>query len=330
MSLVSSPLRGLALACCSIVALGVASNSVAQEFPQRPISLVVGYPAGGSVDLTARLFGEELSRRLGQSVVIENAGGAGGTIGAQRVARANPDGYTLLLGSTNEMVIAGMINTAVKYDSVKDFTPLGVIASQPMVLAASKASGVKTAEEYLKKLQENKPGQFNYGSSGVGTTLHLAGEMVNQSTGTKAEHVPYRGVSPLVTDLMSGQLDYGMLVLSSGLPQVRSDRITALGVTEKKRSPVAPEIPALAETPGFENVDINVWFALYGPAGLPEPIATKLSTALTEILGSEQFRQKMQDAGGEVAKPGINAARFQADETRKYGALVNSAKIEAQ
>lgn len=327
MSLVSSPLRGFALACCSIVALGIASNSVAQEFPQRPISLVVGYPAGGSVDLTARLFGEELSRRLGQSVVIENAGG---TIGAQRVARAAPDGYTLLLGSTNEMVIAGMINTAVKYDSVEDFTPLGVIASQPMVLAASKASGVKTAEQYLKKLRENKPGQFNYGSSGVGTTLHLAGEMVNQSTGTKAEHVPYSGVSPLVTDLMSGQLDYGMLVLSSGLPQVRSDKITALGVTEKKRSPVAPEIPALAETPGVENVDINVWFALYGPAGLPEPVANTLSTALTEILGSEQFRQKMQDAGGEVAKPGINAAQFQADETRKYGALVNSAKIEAQ
>ena len=147
MSLASSLLRSLALACCSIVALGITSNSVAQEFPQRPISLVVGYPAGDSVDLTARLFGEELSRRLGQSVVIENAGGAGSTIGAQRVARANPEGYTLLLGSTNEMVIAGMINTAVKYDSVKDFTPLGVIALQPMVLVASKASGVKTAEQ---------------------------------------------------------------------------------------------------------------------------------------------------------------------------------------
>lgn len=330
MSLVANPLRGLAVAFCSFAALGLPSAWAADAYPQRAISLIVGYPAGGSVDLTARLFGEELSRRLGQAVVVENAGGAGGTIGAQRVARATADGYTLLLGSTNEMVIAGMINTAVKYDSAKDFTPLGVIASQPMVLAASKASGVKTAADYLKTLRENKPDQFNYGSSGVGTALHLAGEMVNQTTGTKAAHVPYRGVSPLVADLMNGQLDYGVLVLSSSLPQIRSGTITALGVTEKKRSPVAPDIPALAETPGFENVDINVWFALYGPAGLPEPVAITLKTALADILDSEQFRQKMQNAGGELAKPGLDAARFQADETRKYDALVKSANIETQ
>ncbi|QKQ49960.1 MULTISPECIES: Bug family tripartite tricarboxylate transporter substrate binding protein [Achromobacter] len=329
MKSVQHPLRGALAALCATAALAI-SPSAHADYPDRAISLVVGYPAGGSVDLTARLFGEELAKRLGQSVVVENVGGAGGTIGAQRVARAAPDGYTLLLGSTNEMVIASMINSAVKYDSVKDFSALGVIASQPMLLAASKNSGVKTAAEYLQKLRGAAPGSFNYGSSGVGTTLHLAGEMINQSTATRAEHVPYRGVAPLVTDLMSGQLDYGMLVLSSGLPQVRGDKIVALGVTEKKRSPVAPDLPALAETPGFESVDISVWFALYGPAGLPEPVASKLRAALVETLKSEQFRAKMQEAGGQLAQPGLDPVAYQADETKKYGALVKAAKIEAQ
>ena len=329
MKSVQHPLRGALAALCATAALAI-SPSAHADYPDRAISLVVGYPAGGSVDLTARLFGEELAKRLGQSVVVENVGGAGGTIGAQRVARAAPDGYTLLLGSTNEMVIASMINSAVKYDSVKDFSALGVIALQPMLLAASKNSGVKTAAEYLQKLRGAAPGSFNYGSSGVGTTLHLAGEMINQSTATRAEHVPYRGVAPLVTDLMSGQLDYGMLVLSSGLPQVRGDKIVALGVTEKKRSPVAPDLPALAETPGFESVDISVWFALYGPAGLPEPVASKLRAALAETLKSEQFRAKMQEAGGQLAQPGLDPVAYQADETKKYGALVKAAKIEAQ
>jgi tripartite-type tricarboxylate transporter receptor subunit TctC len=324
------PLRAALVALCAVSAVAVAPSALAADYPARSVSLIVGYPAGGSLDLTARLLGEELGKRLGQTVVVENVGGAGGTIGAQRVARAAPDGYTIFLGSTNEMVIARMINTAVKYDSAKDFTALGLVASQPMLLAASKNSGVKTAADYLKKLRGAEPGTFNYGSSGVGTTLHLAGEMINQATGTRAEHVPYRGVSPLVTDLMSGQLDYGMLVLSSGLPQVRSGNIVALGLTENKRSPAAPEIAPLAATPGFESVDINLWFALYGPAGLPEPVVAKLRGVLDETLKSEAFRAKMQEAGGEVAKPGVDLAAYQAEETKKYGALVKAAKIEAQ
>lgn len=311
----------IAASFCSV------SFASAQTYPERPITLVVGYPAGGSVDLTARLLGEELSTQLGQSVIIENAGGAGGTIGAQRVARATNDGYTLLVGSTNEMVIAGMINSAVRYDSAKDFTPIGMIASQPMLLAASKQEGVSTAKEYLEKLKSGQPGQYNFGSSGIGTTLHLAGEMINESTGTKAEHVPYRGVAPLVTDLISGQLNYGVLVLSSGLPQVKGDKITALGVTEKRRSAVAPDIPSLSETPGFEDVDINVWFGLYGPADLPQAVVTRLTEALNAALQSKTFNTKMSDSGATLYKPGIDGAQFLASETKKYGRLVKLANI---
>jgi tripartite-type tricarboxylate transporter receptor subunit TctC len=316
-------------ALCAGSALAVPAEAFAAAYPARTISLVVGYPAGGSVDLTARLLAEEMAKRLDQAVVVENLGGAGGTIGAQRVARAEPDGYTLLLGSTNEMVIARMINTAVQYDGASDFTAVGLVGSQPMVLAASPKSGVKTAADYLQKVRAAAPGAFNYGSSGVGTALHLAGEMVNESTHTQVGHVPYRGVAPMVTDLISGQLDFGVLVLSSALPQVRAGKIIALGLTENKRSTAAPDIAPLAATPGFESVDINVWFALYGPRGLPQPVATRLRAALDETLASEQFRARMRDAGAEVAQPGVDLTVFQAAETQKYRALVKAARIEA-
>ncbi|OZI61776.1 Bug family tripartite tricarboxylate transporter substrate binding protein [Bordetella genomosp. 11] len=321
--------KALAILCAS-AAFALPAAASAADYPARTISLIVGYPAGGSVDLTARLLGEELGKRLGQTVIIENLGGAGGTIGAQRVARADPDGYTLLLGSTNEMVIARMINAAVQYDGAKDFSPVGLVASQPMVLAASPQSGVKTAADYLKKVRDAAPGTYNYGSSGVGTALHLAGEMINQATHTQVGHVPYRGVAPLVTDLISGQLDFGIFVLSSALPQVRAGKIVGVGLTENRPSAAAPELAPLASTPGFESVDINLWFALYGPARLPQPVVDKLRAALNDALASEHFRAKMRDAGAEVAQPGVDLAAFQVAETGKYGALVKAARIEAQ
>ncbi|MFW7340722.1 tripartite tricarboxylate transporter substrate binding protein [Pollutimonas sp. H1-120] len=307
-----------------------AASSEAADYPSKAISIVVGYPAGGSVDFTARVLGEALSERLGQSVVIENMGGAGGTIGANRVARATADGYTLLVGSTNEMVIAGMINSAVRYDGLKDFTPIGMIAAQPMMLAASKESGITNAAQYLDKLKKGQRGDYTFGSSGVGTALHLAGEMINESTQTHAEHVPYRGVAPLLTDLVSGQLDYGVFVMSSGLPHVKSGKVVALGVTEARRSPAAPDIPALSETPGFEKVDINVWFGLYGPAGLPDDVVAVLRTALDEILRQDKFREKLAASGAALYKPGMNAREFQIAETEKYSRLVRMAKIERQ
>lgn len=307
-----------------------ATPSQAAGYPSKPITIVVGYPAGGSVDFTARAVGEALSERLGQSVVIENMGGAGGTIGANRVARATADGYTLLVGSTNEMVIAAMINSAVRYDGLKDFTPVGMIAAQPMMLAASKELGITNAAQYLEKFKSGGRNDYTFGSSGVGTALHLAGEMINESTQTHAEHIPYRGVAPLLTDLVSGQLDYGIFVMSSGLPHVKSGKVLALGVTEARRSPAAPDIPALAETPGFEKVDINVWFGLYGPAGLPDEVVAVLRSALDDVLRQDAFRDRLAASGAALYKPGMNAREFQVAETEKYGRLVRMAKIERQ
>lgn len=325
----AKPMRGVLAAFFSISALmGAAAH--ADTYPSRPITIVVGYPAGGSVDLTARILGEELSSRLGKSVIVENAGGAGGTIAAQRVARSTADGYTLLLGSTNEMVIASMINKAVRYDGQKDFTPIGMIASQPMLLAASKESGIKSAADYLKKVKAAAPNHYSFGSSGVGTALHLSGEMVNEATGTSTLHVPYRGVAPLVSDLMGGQLDLAYLVLSSGLPQVKAGSIVPLGITEKQRSQAAPDIPALAETAGFEKVDINVWFALYGPAELPEHVMSTLRNALNESLQSTTLRDRLSASGATLYKPGLDAVAFQRSEVEKYARLVKLANIQPE
>ena len=295
-------------------------------YPSKPITIVVGYPPGGSTDLMGRLVGTELSNRLGQPVVIENLGGAGGTIGAQKVANAAPDGYTLLVGANNELAIAKLVQKSVKYN-INNFTPIGLIGSQPMVLVASTKSGVKNANEFTQLVKKN-PGKYSYGSSGVGTALHLAGEMVKQQGGLFMTHIPYRGVAPLTNDLIGNNLDFGVFVLSSGLPHIKAGKVIALGTTEAKRSQATPDIPALSEFPQFKNVDITSWFALMGPANLPQPIVAKLNKALNETLQSPDFRKKMEAAGSGVATPGVDMGKLLNSEIAKYTKIVQFAKIE--
>lgn len=206
-----------ALALVTVLALAAGSApSAAQEpaYPDKPITLLVGYPPGGSTDLTGRAVADQLARKLGVPVVVENAGGAGGAIAAMRVSKAHPDGYTLLLGANNEIAINRLITPATVKYSYKDFTPIGLVASQPMVLVASKASGIKDARGFLGAVGAS-PGRFSYGSSGVGTALHLAGEMVKEQGGLFMTHIPYRGVAPLTTDLLGGSIEYGVFVLST-------------------------------------------------------------------------------------------------------------------
>ncbi|RYF62221.1 MAG: tripartite tricarboxylate transporter substrate binding protein, partial [Comamonadaceae bacterium] len=298
----------------------------AAAYPAKPITIVVGYPAGGSTDLMGRLVGTELSNRLGQPVVIENIGGAGGAIGAQKVANAQPDGYTLLVGASNEIAINKLVTQKVKYD-IKDFTAIGLVGTQPMVLVASPGAGVKNAAEFVKKVSAN-PGKFSYGSSGVGTALHLTGEMVKEQGKLFMTHIPYRGVAPLTNDLLGNNLEFGVFVLSSGLPHIKSGKVIALGTTEAKRSAITPDIPALAESPQFKNVDINIWFALMAPAKLPAPVYDKLKKALNDTLQSPEFRKKMEAAASVVASPTVDADKFIAAEIAKYQKIVQFAKIE--
>ncbi|MDW5441380.1 tripartite tricarboxylate transporter substrate binding protein [Polaromonas sp. SM01] len=312
-------LGGLAL----LASVPVAAQS--DSYPNKPITMVIGYPPGGSTDLTGRIMAHELSKKLGVPVVIENLGGAGGAIGAQKVANAAPDGYTLLVGANNEIAISRLVSKSVKYQ-IKDFTPIGLIASQPLVLVASQKSGVKNLGQFLTLVKQN-PGKYSYGSSGVGTSLHLAGEMVKQQGGLFMTHIPYRGVAPLANDLLGNNIDFGVFVLSSGMPHIRSGKVVALGTTEAKASAQMPEVAPMATNPQLKGIDISVWFALMGPAKLPEPVLAKLKKAYVEAMQSPELRKKLEDSGSTLASPNVDLAKFLETETVKYKKIVDYANI---
>lgn len=316
----------LAATLCGLALLASGPAGAQGAYPAKPITIVVGYPPGGSTDLTARTLGTELSAKLGVPVVIENVGGAGGTIGAQKVANAAADGYTLLVGASNEVVINRLVTSTVKYE-LKDFTPIGLIASQPLVLVASAQSGVKTVDEFISLVKKN-PGKFSYGSSGVGTSLHLAGEMVKEKAGIFMTHIPYRGVAPLTNDLLGNSIEFGVFVLSSGLPHIKSGKVVALGTTEAKRSAVTPDIPALAENAKLKGLDIGAWFVLMGPARLPEPVMAKLKKALNDSLQSPDLRKKLEAASSTVAATTVDVNKFLTEETAKHKKIVDFAGIK--
>ena len=314
-------------ALVSTVVATSASVAVAQEWPSaKPIRVIAVFPPGGSVDQVARILGEALRVQLNQSVIVENIGGAGGAIGAQKVLNAAPDGYMLLVGANNEVAINRLVSPATIKYQWQDFTPLGLIASQPMVLVAAQKTGVKTTDEFIKLAKAN-PGRFSYGSSGVGTALHLAGEMVKEQSGVFMTHIPYRGVAPLANDLLGNNIEFGVFVLSSGLPHIRAGKVVALGTTEKKRSQVTPDIPALAEHPALKNTDISSWFVLMGPGKLPEPVVAKLKKALAEALQAPDLRKKLEASGSSIAPLNVDMAKFLRDETAKYQKIVDFAKI---
>ncbi|EKZ96368.1 tripartite tricarboxylate transporter substrate binding protein [Cupriavidus metallidurans] len=309
------------LACCAFAA------SAAGNYPTKPITLVVGYTAGGSVDLVARTVAPELGKRLGQSVVIENLGGAGGTIGAQKVVKADPDGYTLLMGSGSEVSIARLTNPAVRYDGEKDLAPITFVGTQPMVLVGKLQLPAKDAGE-LMALAKAQPGKLSYASSGVGTPLNLAGELIKQQGKVNITHVPYKGASAMSTDLLGGQIDLAVMVLSSALPHIQAGRIRAYGVTEAKRASVAPNVPALAETPALKGVDMGVWFGLMAPTSTPRPVIDRLNNEMQAVLAMPEVRKKLAEAGVEVAPANpAQFASFVKRETSRYRTIVQAADI---
>jgi tripartite-type tricarboxylate transporter receptor subunit TctC len=313
------------LLACTLAAVSPLAHAQTGNYPSKPITIVVGYPPGGSTDLTGRVVAAALAKSLNATVVVENIGGAGGAIGAQKVLNAAPDGYTLLVGANNEVAINRLVSPSIKY-SWQDFSPIGLIATQPLVLVTSPKMGVKNTDEFIK-LAKSNPGRFSYGSSGVGTSLHLAGEMVKEQAGIFMTHIPYRGVAPLAIDLIGNNLEFGVFVLSSGLPHIRSGKVVALGTTEKNRSKVTPEIPALAEHTLLKNTDISTWFVLMGPGKLPEPVAAKLKKGLADALQNPEVRSKLEASGSAVAQGAVDMNKFLREETAKYQRIVDFAKI---
>lgn len=318
--------RRALLAAAAFSALIAVQQVHAQSWPQaKTISLVVGYTAGGSVDLVARIISESLGKRLGAQIIVENVGGAGGAIGAQKVVNAAPDGYTLLLGSGSEISIARIYNNAIKYNGETDLTAIGLIGTTPMVFVAGTKTGVKTMDDALA-LSRRNPGKLNFASSGIGTPLHVAGELVNLKAGTSFRHVPYKGAPQMVQDVLGGNIEFGVFVLSSALPYIESGKMVALAVTTPRRSPAAPHIPAMSEFAKLKDYNMNVWFGLFGPAKLPQDMVTRLNRELGEVLRDPAVWQKLQKVGigNEGGSPQALSSFIKA-ETQRVRSVVNQA-----
>jgi tripartite-type tricarboxylate transporter receptor subunit TctC len=267
----------------------------AQSYPAKPINLIVPFAAGGAADILARAIGEPMTRDLGQPIVIVNRGGAGTIIGVEAVARAAPDGYTILLSGD-----AGVINTAsgrkLPYDLMKDLTPVSTVYSGAQILLVKKDSPFNSIQDLVKHAKAN-PGKVRFGSTGVGTSVHLSSESFNQAAGIKAIHVPYKGVAPAMNDLAGGHIDYVIGGSTAAIPAVKSGSHKALAIMSKTRSQLLPELPSVVEQ--GVNVETGSWYGLFVPAGTPQEVVNRLHASLTKTLASKDMTERLRSLGGE-------------------------------
>jgi len=316
--------RGLLAA--GLAQLLLAGAAPAQTYPDRPISLVVPFPAGGTTDALARALGQDLAKRLGQPVVVESKPGAGATLGADYVARATPDGYTLLMGAVHH-TIATSVYRNLKYDFAKDFAPITTVALVPNILVVNPNVPAKSVQELLA-LAKGQPGKLTFGSNGVGTGQHLIGAQFEALGGVKLLHVPYKGSGPLTTDLLGGQIDMSFDTITPVLPHVQSGKLRALAVTTAQRSKALPDVPTLAES-GLKGFDMGTWFGVLAPAGTPQAVVDKLNKEMVAIIRSEDFGRRMAEIGAvPIGNSPAEMATQIASDTEKYGKLVREANIK--
>ena len=320
--------RRLALAAAvSAAALSIAAPAAAQAWPNKPITLVVAYPAGGDTDAMARLDAEKLSARLGQPVVVENRPGASGIIGNAYVAKAAPDGYTLLLTPSTFSIATLVVKTspANNYDVLNDFTPIVMTGTQPLFLV----SGAGGAKDLKGLLASAKAKPLSYASPGSGSPMHILGEMFNKAAGVKLAHVPYKGVAPAVNDVLGGHVPLTYITWGPIAPHVAQGKMHALAVADNERSPLAPNVPTLAEL-GVKDVQVGAWQGLMGPKGLPADMVRNLNAHMNEILKMPDVVEKMKvfgalPAGGEPAR----LARTNAADHQRYGKIIKDFGIQA-
>ena len=303
----------------------------AQSYPSRPITLIVPYAPGGSVDAVARVIAPRLGERLGQNIIIENVAGAGGVTGTQRAARAEPDGYTLLFSVESTMAIARLVQpSVVQYDSQKDFQPITMVGSSPLVLVGKNSLPAKDLAELVALLRAN-PAKFSYATSGVGTSLHVAGEMINIEGKVQMVHVPYRVGAQIVTDLMGNHVDLAVLPLVMALPAHRQGNVRIFAITEPLRSPLAPDLPSIAEQSELRNVNVTVWFGLFAPAKVPPAIADRIQQEVATVIREPETRSKLEATNLlVVGSTPSQFAAFLAKEIEKYSAIVKAANIKAE
>jgi len=301
--------RTLASLCLGVLmALPLVSHAA---YPDRQVSIVVPYPPGGTTDLLARLVAKELTGRLGQTFVVENKPGAGGQIGTASVARAKPDGYTLLMGTINTHGINEALFNKLPYRTVEDFSPVIVVADTPNVMIANKDAPFKTFGEFLSYAKAN-PDKVSFGSTSMGGSPHMAGELLIATTGIKMVHVPYQGGGPMINDVMGGQIPVGFDNLPSSAGHISAGSLRALAVTSRERWPSFPKVPTMDES-GAKGYDLSAWFGLFAPAGTPKDIVQKLNTTIAEALKGPEVSKQLATMG---AKPVANTPEQFADRVK--------------
>ena len=308
--------------------LALAQPAGAAGYPAKPIHIVVTFTTGGAPDILARLIGERLQANWGQPVIVDNKPGAGGNTGADSVAKAAPDGYTLVLGTVGTHSINGALYTKMPYDMVKDFAPVTLLATTPNMLVVNPELPVKNVQELIAL--GKKQGKMTFASSGAGTSIHVSGELFKTMTGVDMEHIPYKGRATAIPDVLGGRVTMMFDNMPSSLPLVRDGKLKALGVTSAKRSAAAPDIPTIAEQglPGFEAVS---WFAMFAPAGTPKPIVDKLQVEVKKILALPEVSKKLAEAGLDaVASTPEELAAYQRSEITKWAKVVkdSGAKVD--
>ncbi len=316
-------LQGAAVA---LLCMAASSASLAQGYPNKPIRLIVPFPAGGATDLFARTLGQKMGEKLGTQLIIDNKPGAGGAIGSDQAAKAPADGYTLLLATTSTHSIGPAVVPKLPYDTVRDFTPIGHVGDAPSIMLVPVTSPAKTVREWIDYAKKN-PGKLNYASSGNGTIVQLTAELFKAQAGVFVTHIPYKGTALAIPDLISGKIDVLFDSLPTGMPHVRDGRLRALGVTTLKRSPLAPELPPIADTlPGYES---NTWFGFYGPKNLPADIVARVNKAANEALADPEVKDKLARLGIEPAVAGTpeQFAKMVAIDAAKWKKIVVERKI---
>ena len=318
---------GLALATL-VLSLSAVGTALAQSYPDKPIRLVVPYPPGASTDAVGRIVGQKLSANIGQTVIVDNRAGASGNIGTEFVSRSAPDGYTFVMGTDATHASNSFLTANPTFDPIKDFTPLAIVAMNPIALVVHPSVPVKDLNELVAWLKAN-PGKGGFGSSGTGSPHHLAGELLKARTGAPLIHVPYRGGGPALNDLMGGQISLLFASAITVVPHIQSGKVKAIALTSAKRSGILPNVPTMGES--LDGFEMPSWLAFFGPAKMPDAVTRRLSDELVKVLSDPDVRTRLTAAGMDVVAGGqAELTELQRREYQSRGKLIRDANIKGE
>jgi tripartite-type tricarboxylate transporter receptor subunit TctC len=320
--------RRVFAALIAALALG-AGAAAAQTYPAKPVRIVIGLSAGGGTDVLTRIIAQRLTESWGQNVIVENRPGASGFIAGELVAKSPPDGYTLIMGAQSGLAVAPALYGRAPYDTLKDFSPITLVGSTPLLMIVHPSFPAKTFGEFVAYAKKSG-NQLTYGSGGIGSTPHMAGELLNALLGIRMNHVPYKGESPAIADTLGGQIPIMFGNLSVALPHVKSGKLRALANTGANRSPLVPDVPTIAES-GFKNFAIATWYALLGPAGMPADVVARIQREVARVANQPATRERLVGMGVEIsASAPEQFAAFLRSEVARYAKVVKDGNLKAE